>query len=118
MTSPSDKPSPEGTPPRRVIETATGAAVGPIGRRNLLPAFRAGAVAVGAGARRGGGPDGPPQPAPSVRRGRGRGRRRGPARSLQRRYQGLVVQLRWRGGGQDQGHPHRLGPPPDRGPCR
>src|ERR1700742_2969886 len=49
MTSPSDKPSAEGAPPRRAIETATGAAVGPVGRRNLLKAFGAGAVAVGAG---------------------------------------------------------------------
>src|ERR1700759_5387652 len=49
MTSPSDKPSAEGAPPRRAIETATGAAVGPVGRRNLLKAFGAGAVTVGAG---------------------------------------------------------------------
>ena len=50
MTSPSDRSSPEGTPPHRAIGTAeTPSSLGPIGRRNLLKAFGAGAVAVGAG---------------------------------------------------------------------
>ena len=55
MTSPPDRPapdrpSPESSPPRRAIGTAeTPSSLGPIGRRNLLKAFGAGAVAVGAG---------------------------------------------------------------------
>ena len=52
MTSPSDRPVPDAsatdqTSSRLIVPKAS--AVGPVGRRNLLKAFGAGAVAVGAG---------------------------------------------------------------------
>ena len=56
MTSPSDRPVPDAsatdqTTSRLMASTVvpTASAVGPVGRRNLLKAFGAGAVAVGAG---------------------------------------------------------------------